>query len=343
MLFEAARRPELFSSTVAMLPRLPREVEPRLIPIGLDPPEHSQFRIPLMRAFAPAKVNALKASIRAFAGQLVGQVAAQGGCDFVDAIAEPLPVVTFMKLMGMDPLRLREFRGWLYEMLSKDEDLRLGAHRNIKAMMSELIEQRRVKREDDLISELVHAEVDGAPVSADDLQSYCLVLFGAGLDTVANALSFSMNHLAGEPQLQARLRADPALIPAAVEEFLRLYGVANVVRIVTADAEFRGLTLKAGDPVLLMLPAGNYDSKVFSDPAAFRLDREDKPHLSFNTGPHRCVGSHLARLELEQFYEEWFSRMPEVGLHPERPVIFHTTQTVGVRSLPIVWEAATAK
>ena len=111
-------------------------------------------------------------------------------------------------------------------------------------------------------------------------------------------------------RLQDRLRADPTLIGEAVEEFLRKFGIANVVRIVTRAAEFGGVQLKAGERVLLMLAAGNYDPKIFPNPAEFDLDRDNKTHISFNTGPHRCVGSHLARVELKLFYEEWFKRMP---------------------------------
>jgi cytochrome P450 len=342
LIFEASRNAALFSNRVAMLPRLPAEHEPRLVPIGLDAPEHGKFRLPLMRAFAPATVNALQHDIRAFTNELIDRIAAAGRCDFVKAIAEPLPVITFMKLMGMDISRLDEFREWLVDMMSSDDDRRLDAHRKISGMTAELIELRQARREDDVISQLLDAEVDGQPVSVDDLQSYCIVLFGAGLDTVANAMSFGMNHLAGDPALQDRLRADPALIPDAVEEFLRLYGVANVVRLVTQDAEFGGVKLKAGDAVLLMLPLGNYDPKVFPDPGAFDLARDNKTHITFNTGPHRCVGSHLARVELRILYEEWFKRMPRVSHDPTQEMTFHTGQTLGMRRLPIMWNAAEA-
>jgi cytochrome P450 len=342
LLFEASRNAVLFSNSVAMLPRLPAEHEPRLVPIGLDAPEHGKFRLPLMRAFAPAKVNALQDDIRAFTNELIDRIARRGRCDFVKVMAEPLPVITFMRLMGMDIARLDEFREWLVDMMSSDDDRRLEAHRKISGMTAELIEQRRVKREDDIISQLLDAEVDGQPVSIEDLQSYCIVLFGAGLDTVANAMSFGMNHLARDPALQDRLRADAALIPDAVEEFLRLYGVANVVRLVTQNAAFGGVELKAGDAVLLMLPLGNYDPKVFPDPSAFDLARENKTHITFNTGPHRCVGSHLARVELRILYEEWFKRMPRVSHDPTQSMAFHTGQTLGMRKLPIIWDAAGA-
>jgi cytochrome P450 len=207
-------------------------------------------------------------------------------------------------------------------------------------MMAGLIAARRAKRENDLISELVYSEVNGEQLTVDEVQAYCLLLFGAGLDTVANSLSFAMNHLAGDQALQDRLRADPTLIGEAVEEFLRKFGIANVVRIVTRDAEFGGVRLKAGERVLLMLAAGNYDPAIFPHPAEFDLDRDNKTHISFNTGPHRCVGSHLARIELKLFYEEWFKRMPAVRRDPDKRVILRGGQTLALENLPLLWDAS---
>jgi cytochrome P450 len=206
--------------------------------------------------------------------------------------------------------------------------------------MAELIAARRAKPEKDLITELVQGEVNGQPLTTDEVQAYCLLLFGAGLDTVANSLSFSMHYLAGDPALQARLKADPGLIGEAVEEFLRKFGIANVVRIVTRDAEFGGVQLKQGERVLLMLSAGNYDPKIFADPARFDLDRDNKTHISFNTGPHRCVGSHLARIEMKVFYEEWFKRMPLVRRDPDKRVVVRGGQTFALENLPLLWDPA---
>jgi cytochrome P450 len=340
LLFEAARDPGLFSSAALMLPPMPEGLEPRVVPIGFDPPVHGPYRMPLMKAFAPDKIRALETDIRAFAIELIERVAAKGACDFVDAIAEPMPVIIFIKLMGMDTSRLREFRRWVYDMVSNDNDRRAQAHRNTAAMMAELIAARQEEPKDDLITQLVYTEVNGQRLTIDEVQAYCLLLFAAGLDTVANSLSFGMNYLAGDPSLQERLRADPSLIPEAVEEFLRKFGVANVVRVVTRDTEWGGVELRAGERVLLMLAAGNYDPKIFPDPATFDLARENKTHISFNTGPHRCVGSHLARIELKTFYEEWFKRMPNVRRDPDKRVVLRGGQTLALETLPILWDAS---
>ena len=340
LIFTAARDPVLFSNAHMTLPPMPIELEPRLIPLTLDPPAHSSYRLPLMRAFSPGMVAALEPAIRAHAIQLIAAIANDGRCDFVRAISEPLPVIIFMRLMGMDPDRLGECRGWAMDMISNDDQRRADSFVNVGGMMRELILARQAEPRDDLISRLVASEVDGRLLTMDELIDYCLLLFIAGLDTVANSLSFGMDHLARDPALQERLRAEPERIADAVEEMLRRYGVVVVMRFITRDAIFGGVAIKAGERVMLLLPAGNLDGQVFADPTRFDIARDANPHLSFNSGPHRCVGSHLARLELRIFYEEWFRRMPAVRPDPAKSPTARAGLTLGLDSLPILWDAA---
>lgn len=337
LLFEAARLPELFSSTEMTIPPVPEE--PRLIPLYLDPPVHGVFRAPLMKEFTPGKIRAMEDSVRAFARELIEAVADQGECDFVEAIAEPLPIVIFMRMMGMPVERLREFRTWIYDMLSSDDDRRASSYANIAGLMDGLIRERQESPRDDLITRLLAVEIQGRPVTYDELQAYCLLLFAAGLDTVANALSFGMNHLAGDPALQTRLRDDPGLIAEAIEEILRKFGVPMPARTATCDFDFGGVQIRKGERVMLMLPAANLDPKAFPDPERFDLDRANKTHLGFNVGPHRCIGSHLARLELQVFWEEWLKRLPNVRHDSRRPVVFRAGLTLAMQELPLVWDA----
>lgn len=343
LLFDAARDTGLFSSTRLTLPALPEGMEPRVIPVSLDPPEHTAFRLPLMKAFAPAKVKELEPWIRTFANELIDAVIANGRCDFVDAIAEPMPVIIFMKFMGLDTSRMKEFRVWVYDMLTPDDERRVRARQRIEAMLLEEIARHRTNPQDDMITRLIDGNVDGRPIADDELLAYCLLLFAAGLDTVANSLSFTMQHLARDPALQDRLHAEPDMIPEAVEEFLRLYAVANIVRVVAKDGEFGGVSLRAGDRVLFALPTGNYDTKRFPDAARFDLDREDKAHISFNAGPHRCVGSHLARLELTLMLQCWFARMPNVRLDPNYVPSMRGGQVMALHSLPILWDVSAVR
>jgi cytochrome P450 len=343
LLFDAARDTGLFSSQRLTLPALPEGMEPRVIPVSLDPPEHTAYRLPLMKAFAPAKVKELEPWIRTFADELIDAVAADGKCDFVDAIAEPMPVIIFMKFMGLDTSRMKEFRTWVYDMLSNDDERRMRSHKVIEAMLLEEIARHRANPQDDMISRLIDGTVDGRPIADDELLAYCLLLFAAGLDTVANSLSFTMQHLARDAALQDRLRSQPEMIPEAVEEFLRLYAVANIVRVVGRDGEFGGVQLRAGERVLFVLPTGNYDPQRFPDPAKFDLDREDKAHISFNAGPHRCVGSHLARLELTLMLEKWFDRMPNVSIEPGYQPGLRGGQVMALSALPIVWDSSAVR
>jgi cytochrome P450 len=172
-----------------------------------------------------------------------------------------------------------------------------------------------------------------------DMQSYCLLLFTAGLDTLVNTFTYAMYHLARHPELQDRIRGDRALIPEYIEEVLRRYAVVMPPRIITKDAEFGGVHLKKGERVVLMLPAGNLDPESFSDPLTFDIDRENKAHMTFNSGPHRCVGSHLARLELRVFFEEWFAQMPNVQPDPKDPPTYRPGLNLTICKLPLIWEA----
>ena len=343
MLFEAVRTPEIFSSALASFPPVPPEEEAFYPPINVDPPEHAKYRMPLMRAFAPARMDALSKDIRALTIELIEAVARKGHCDFLDEIAEPLPITIFMKMMGFDLSRYHEFREWVSWMTQNDVEKRTTAYRNIAAMSRPLIEERRISPKHDLLGDLVSAQIDGRPFTIAELEGICILLMGAGLDTVVNSLSFSMEHLARDPALQDRLRANPDQIPEAIEELLRRYSVVFPVRRVARDTEFHGVTLKQGERVGMYLALGNLDSTAFPDASRFDLDRDNKAHITFMSGPHRCVGSHLARIEMITFFEEWLKRLPNVRLDPRDPPEYRTGIVFAVTALPLLWDAAAAR
>jgi cytochrome P450 len=347
LLFQAARDPELFSNNteaagdgpMVMIPPMEGGGEPHFGPQSMNPPRHGVYRMPLMKVFAPNEIKRMEAGIRALATDLITTLAPVGRGEFLKAVAEPLPVTVFMKMMGMPVSRLAEFRGWMGNMMSIDNGKRAFAFSSVNRAMGELIEARRAKREDDLISRLLDSDIAGHPPTMEDMQSYCLLLFTAGLDTLVNAFTFGMYHLACHPELQERIRADRALIPALIEEVLRRYAVVMLPRVVGRDAEFGGVRLKKGERALLMLPAGNLDPKSFPTPMAFDIDRENKAHMTFGSGPHRCVGSHLARLEMRVFYEEWFARMPTVHIDPAERPTYRPGLNLTICKLPLIWAA----
>jgi cytochrome P450 len=348
--FEAGRDWETFSSALppkevseriqALLPPGAPHV-PTARPINEDPPDHTLHRAPLLGAFSPKAINDLKADIRSLAGSLIDQALPQTRGDFISAVAEPLPVTVFLKLMGLPPERLVEFRILVHEMLAPNASGDFLEHvrrmRKVADAMLDVIVTRKHAPKDDLISRLWRIEVEGRPATYDMIEDFCILLFAAGLDTVINAIGFGVRHLARDQALQARLRAQPELIGEAVEELLRRYGIVITNRLAAKDVDLAGQALKAGDMVMLAWPAAGLDPRRFPNPERVDLERKDKLHLVFASGPHRCLGSHLARMELQILYEELLSRMPPFRLDPAAPARFRTGNVIAVEALPLVW------
>ncbi|MCB2076820.1 MAG: cytochrome P450 [Novosphingobium sp.] len=198
---------------------------------------------------------------------------------------------------------------------------------------------RRDNPQDDILSMLWKVEIDGKPMTLDDMENYGVLLFIAGLDTVMNAMGYAVRHLAQDTELQDRLRADPTLIPKAAEEMLRLYSFVVPVRRVSRDLEFKGLRMKADERVMLYLPGASLDPDAYSDPGNYDLERDNKSHIAFNAGPHRCLGAHLARLELQTLYEELLARLPRFRLDTDKPTEFVCSHILGIEKLHLVWDS----
>ena len=346
--FEGSRDWETFTSELipqkqvqgmlAMLPPGSPHI-PQPLPINIDPPMHGVYRMPLNGPFSPKAMNALKDSIRALAKELVAKVAPQGRCEFMHAVAEPLPVQIFLKLLGLPLEHLAEYRVLVKEGLassSGDSSQMMNSLIKIAASMRPTFEERRTQPQNDLISQLWNTQIDGKPVTLDDMENYGVLLFIAGLDTVMNGMGHAARHLAMDPALQDKLRADPALIAEAAEEMLRRYTFTVPPRTVAKDAVFQGVEMKAGEKVDLFLPAADLDPRHFDKPDTYDLDR-DAVHIAFGAGPHRCLGSHLARVELQVLYEELLAGLPQFRLDPEKPPTFHGGPVIGPETLDLVW------
>jgi cytochrome P450 len=351
-LFKAYRDPETFSSQMAMSPqqreaimaRLPPGAGriPQARPINLDPPEHTKYRTPLQRTFSPKSALALKDDIRKLANELIDDVLQQGHCDFVPAVAEQLPVQVFLKLFGLPLEHQAEYRALAKDHLSNavmDPIAGLGKQFRLLDVMRETLLDRREQPRDDIISMLWKAGVDGRPTTMEDMEDYAVLLFIAGLDTVVNGASFLMLHLAQDFALQEQLRANPKIIPEAVEEMLRRYTFTVPVRFVAKDVVYEGVTMKAGERVLMFDPGADLDPKQFKNPETFDLKREEKTHIAFGAGPHRCLGSHLARVELQIITEQMMSRLPQFRLDPQKTPTFHGGHVIGPASVSLVWDA----
>lgn len=318
---------------------------PRMTPIFLDPPHHTRLRGPLQQAFSPNTVIRLQGQIETLADELVEAVLPLGHCDFLTTVIEQLPVRIFLKMMGLPDDRIEEFRALVRavfepraEQGDDDQMAQIGFMRRIcDAMLPDILARRDDPR-DDIISLLWGIEIDGEPMTLELMEDYCSLLFVAGLDTVINAMAHGIRHLAAHPEMQAELRAKPETIVRATEELLRRYSLTAPIRRVTQDVEIEGRTLKAGDMVVTYLPAADLDAAQFPDPARVDITRENLSHLIFGAGPHRCLGSHLARVELHAFYAKVLAKLPEFRLDPDRRPVFHAGNMLAISSLPIRWD-----
>jgi len=347
--FEAARDTENFSSEVIPYEQMEKLLEemagkmghvPRAYPINLDPPMHAIYRMPLQGVFSPRSINDLKDSIRKLAGELLDQIAGAGQCEFMSTVAEPLPVKVFLKMLGMPVDKYPEYRALVRAHLdAQASPSPAGAIERLQKVaiaMRDTIRERRDDPHDDILSMLWNVEIKGRPTTQEDIENYGVLLFIAGLDTVMQGIGLGVRHLAEHPELQQRLREEPELIARAAEEMLRRYSFTVPPRRVARDLEFLGVQMKANERAMLFLPGADLDPREFPSPEVFDLDRESA-HIAFNAGPHRCLGSHLARVELNILYEELLARLPQFRLDPDRPPSFNCGHVVGVEKLYITW------
>ena len=330
--------PDVFSSkNIAGFSRLIGQ-EWDLIPLEKDPPDHSKYRAIMNGVFAPAKINAMETGIRARAVALIDKVVDKGGCEFVEAFGRPFPVSIFMQLMGLPEADTDLVNKWEYELLhSGDMPSRMSGARGFYDYLGDLIARRRKEPADDLTTFCINAQIDGRPTTDEEIMGMCYLLVVAGLDTVAASLSLHFRHLALFPQDQARLRADPSLIPSAVEELLRAYAIVTTNRWVTQDIEVGGIQMKAGDRVICSTPLACLDPAEFENPMAVDIERSPNRHVAFSYGPHRCIGSHLARRELVIAMEEFLKRVPPFRLADGASGTIKPVGLYSAPDLPLVW------
>ena len=348
--FEAARDVESFSNEIypreqmeEIFAALEKDMGriPLAVPINLDPPDHTKFRQPLQRVFSPKTIEGLRGSIRDLARELIGKFAGRGRCEVMNEVAEPLPVQVFLKMLGLPLERLAEYRKLTREHLAaigSDNPMdSLTSMQDVAAAMRETILERKENPRDDIISLLWKVEIDGRPITLEDQENYGVLLFIAGLDTVMQGIGHGVRHLARDQALQSTLRANPALIKDATEELLRRYTFTVPPRRVARDMVFQGVEMKKDERAVMFLPGADLDGREFENPEQYNLERT-RPHIAFNAGPHRCLGSHLARVELQVLYEELLAALPQFRLDPEHPPTFHGGNVIGVETLNLVWE-----
>ena len=338
---EALRTPEVFSSGFDAVHI--GQLRP-LIPLQIDPPDHQTYRKLLDPLFAPRRVAQLEPQVRDLARGLVDAVVDEGGCDFNRAIAEPFPSTVFLGLLGLPVARTDEFlelkNGIIRPPATTPEEREAMVNRTgqrIYRVLEEVIDARAEAPQDDFISGFLTAEIDGRRLSRDDVIDICYLFFLAGLDTVAASLDCMLAFLARHPDHRRQIVDDPAVIPHAVEELLRWETpVSGVVRMPTRDTELSGCPITAGQQVLVLLGSANTDEAFWERADEVDFHREVNKHLAFGGGVHRCLGSHLARLELRVLLDEWHARIPDYELAPGTELDY----SPGLRQidpLPLVW------
>ncbi len=342
----ALRHPEIFSSEMEM--QMALGTERPMIPQQIDPPAQTRYRKLLDPHFSRKRMAALEPALRAQANALIDRVEADGRCDFDPAFAIPLPCSAFLSLLGLPQSDLELFlrlKNGIIRPVADPKDpesvlrVRKESGRQIYAYFEGVIRDRRARPRDDLMSALVRLEAGGERLSETELLDICFLMLLAGLDTVTATLGCNVAYLAANPDQRRRLVENPALIPNAVEELLRWETpVTGVPRLVKRPVTVGGVELREGELVTLLLGASNLDAGEFPDAMRVDFDRERNRHLAFGGGAHRCLGSHLARMELRVALEEWHRRIPDYAIEPGATPRY----SPGIREvlhLPLVWPA----
>ncbi|HEX4906830.1 MAG TPA: cytochrome P450 [Acidimicrobiales bacterium] len=314
-------------------------------PITSDPPVHTWARRLLLPAFGPSAIETQTHITRGLANELLDEIADRGRADAATDYAQHIPVRVIAQMLGVPTTDEELFTSWAVRILQEgitNIEHAAGAVMELITYFSERLAERRAvpdaERPDDLLTLLVDAvDDDGEPLTDRHTIGTCFLLLLAGIDTTWSAIGSSLWHLAANPDDQARLRAEPDLMPVAVEELLRFYSPVTMARYVVDDVEVGGCPMRSGDKVLLTFPAGNRDPELFEDPDTFVIDRARNRHFAFGSGIHRCLGSNLARMELRVALEEWLRRVPTFTLADPDAVTWTGGQVRGPRKVPVRW------
>jgi cytochrome P450 len=319
-----ARAPETFSSRAveATGPVARPGNELKIPPITSDPPQHGAERRVLLPLFNRWAVDALEPATRQTAAALADAIAGKPAVDAADAFAQHIPIAVIAEMLGLPVADVPRFSGWIVQFLKQgqiDQKARKDAIAAITGYFTALVRDEGAQRGAGLIADLVRRRAE-EQLSEEQIVGMCFLLLVAGIDTTWSAIGSSLWHLAIHDVDRRRLARDPALIPAAVEEFLRAYAPITIGRVATRPAEIAGCPVAPGERVLVPWGAANRDPSAFEDPDEVLIDRKRNPHLAFGLGIHRCLGSGLARMEIRVALEEWLKRIPEFTLDPAKPV-----------------------
>lgn len=351
-MYDILRNPEVFSSAGVSIAPFPGKV----IPGQLDPPDHTAFRQVLGPLFSPQRLAPLEASIREIAGELIDNFAGRGSCELLSEFAHPLPTRLFLAMMGWPQHDAPTFAEWTRRILvvsagaddTADDVAKAAdgqqAAAEVFAYFAEVVAAVRKNPGDDFTSHLAtirlhpaRPNTEGEPIGDDELLHLLFELMLGGLHTVRAALAFTLVELARHPDQRQKLIADPGLIPSAIEESLRYESGVSVGRLVTKEVMIGEVTMQPGDRVCVPIWGANRDERQFECPGELRVDRSPNRHLAFSAGPHRCVGSHLARLEMRVALEGLLRRIPDFRIDQDKPLVYQHGQVRGIEELHLLF------
>lgn len=330
---------EIFSHEEFMIPRVLMPIKP--IPLAIDPPNHARYRAVLNPAFTPSRVLKMRDDARALTIELTGQIRPAGQCEFLSAFARIMPVTMFLRIVNLPLDRREEFVEWgIAIMSSYDPKERMAAQIRVRDYLKSVIDEREGGDGDDLLTRVANWRSNPRFQSDEETLSMASLLFIGGLDTVAASLSYIVHYLAQNPHQQARLRAEPEIIPKASEEFLRRFGLSNTGRILTRDFTYKGVEFRKDEMIMVPNNLSGLDDRLYANPFEVDFDRGTGPldHNTFGNGPHKCIGAGLARAEIQVFLEEFVGRMPEFRLDPERHPVEHCGSVPGFDELHLRWD-----
>jgi cytochrome P450 len=323
-------------------PEVARNAAP---PITSDPPDHKPAKQLLLPPFTPDAMKKLEPRVRAICNELIDEFIADGKVDAAARYTRHIPVRAIAHMLGIPESDGDLFVRWIHMILElsiKDELKLKEAVEEMTGYFGSHIEARRQKPGDDLISYLLNAKTKaGEPLEDSHIHGSLRLLLIAGIDTTWSAIGSSLWHLARTPADRERLIAEPELMPIAVEELLRAYSPVTMAREVMKETTISGCPVKPGNMVLLSFPAANRDPRMFHDADKVVIDRRENRHAAFGLGIHRCVGSNLARMEMQVALEEWLKRIPEFRLDPAGTVTWSQGTVRGPRQLPFLLGKAT--
>jgi cytochrome P450 len=308
-----------------------------LVPAEQDAPLHTQYRRMLNPVFAPGSMAKMDQTVRAAAKESMQNLLNKTEGDFIEDFALPFPCGVALGLMDLPKERLNDFMEWESMLLHSGEIATMQAGvKGVATYLREVIAERKLAPGDDLISHAIKSEIDGRKLSDDELLGYAFNFYIGGLDTVTANIGNFVRHLAINVEDQRELRNNPEKIRPAIEEFLRAYGAVTTYRICVKETTIGGVTIKPGDKVAMCTTLAGRDGSHYDNPHQVKIDRNPR-HVSFASGPHNCLGVHLARRELRIALEELLATIPEFRLQPGVAIKSQLGGVMQARNLPLIW------